>query len=231
MIFYHWRDNMRYEIKGGAFPAAVINLNKGEQIYSDKGDMSWRSPLIEMNTTTKGGLLKGIKRSFGGESFFLNTFTSTEDNQEIVFTSSLPGTIKAMNFDGTKNLICQKNAFMCADVSVDSDIVFTKSLTAGLVGGEGFILQKLGGSGTALLEIDGSLAEKTLGDGEKLLVDQGHLAYFEETVTYRIVMVKGLKNKLIGGEGLFLIELVGPGVIGLQTLPFQKQITPTTGRR
>jgi uncharacterized protein (TIGR00266 family) len=220
---------MYFEIKGDNLPVLLLNLNRGESVYTDNGAMAWRTAGIEMDTGTRGGLLKGIGRAFSGENIFLNTFTSNQDNQELAIASAMPGSIKDFTLNGTESIICQKKAFLAADTTVELDIAFTKRFSAGLLGGEGFILQRLSGSGKAFLEIDGSLIERTLAPGEELIVDQGHIAFFDESVKYEIITIKGMKNIFLGGEGLFMVKLVGPGHVGLQSMPIvnlAKQIIP-----
>jgi len=163
-----------------------------------------------------------------GESLFMATYTSTMPDQEIVIASSFPGSISPIELKGI-NIIAQKSAFLCAQTSVTLSAYVTKSIGAGLFGGEGFILQKLSGTGTAFIEIDGSLVERVLAPGERIRVDTGNVAAFEETVQYQAEMVKGFKNILFGGEGLFLTTLTGPGKVWLQTMTlpnFAKKIIP-----
>ena len=210
---------MKYSIEGGNLPILRVYLNRGESVFNENGSMAWMSSNITMETSTRGGFLKGLARSFSGESLFLNTYTSQQDNQEIAFATNLPGEIKAMQID--RPIIFQKGAFLCAEESVNLEVAFTKKFSAGLIGGEGFILQKITGSGTAFFEIDGCLTEMQLAPGQEILVDQGHVAYFDESVKYEITKVKGIKNMFFGGEGLFLVKLSGPGKIGLQSLPIR----------
>jgi uncharacterized protein (TIGR00266 family) len=210
---------MKYEITGGVLPVIKVNLDAGQSVFNDNGSMIWRTEHVKMDTNTRGGLLKGLARGFSGESVFMNTFTAEQSNQEVAFATNMPGMIKIMNLEGNKTIMCQKGAFLVGDQGINLDVAFTKKFSAGLLGGEGFILQKLSGTGDVALEIDGSLEEKTLGAGEVLYVDQGNLAYFDESVTYSVEMVKGFKNVVFGGEGLLLVKLIGPGNVGLQSLP------------
>lgn len=209
---------MNYDIFGGLLPAVEITLNKGESIYTQSGGMTWMTDGITMETNTKGGFLKGIARSFSGDSIFMATYTADNDNVKITFGSAAPGEIRPLNIDASHEYIAQKGAFLCAENSVNLKSVFTKSFGAGLVGGEGFILQELSGNGTAFLELDGSLKEIELAAGERIKVDSGNLAFFEKSVEYSVETVKGFKNILFGGEGLFLTVLKGPGKVWLQTV-------------
>lgn len=173
-----------------------------------------------MDSNTRGGLLKGLGRAMSGESIFLTTYTSSQDDAEIAFGSSFPGKILPVALEPGKTLIVQKHAFLAAEDGVNLQAHFRKKLGTGFFGGEGFVLQKLTGNGMAFLEIDGDIIEKTLAPGETLQVDQGYIAGFEESVQFDITTVKGLKNKFFSGEGLFLATLSGPGKIWLQTMPF-----------
>ena len=209
---------MKYDIFGGMLPAAEITLNKGESIYTQSGGVAWMTDGITMETNTKGGFLKGIARSFSGDSIFMATYTAKNDNEKITFASSAPGEIRPLTIDSSHEYIAQKGAFLCAEDGVKLNSVFTKSFGAGLVGGEGFILQELSGSGTVFLELDGSLKEINLAAGERIKVDSGNVAFFEKSVEYSVETVKGFKNVMFGGEGLFLTVLKGPGKVWLQTV-------------
>jgi uncharacterized protein (TIGR00266 family) len=209
-------------------PAVSIRLDAGESIYTQSGGMSWMDNGIRMETNMKGGFMKGLGRMISGDSLFMATYTAMQPNQEIVIACSFPGSIAAVELTG-RSLIAQKSAFLCAQPSVTLGVHVTKGLGAGLFGGEGFILQRMTGLGTVLLEIDGSLVERQLAPGETIKVDTGNVAAFEETVQYQAEMVKGFKNILFGGEGLFLTTLVGPGKVWLQTMTmpgFAKSLIP-----
>lgn len=208
---------MRYEIQGGAFPIVVCRLSGGEQMITEKGSMVWMSPNIQMETQG-GGLGRMFSKAFSGESMFQNIYTARGDGM-ITFGSSFPGQIKAVDFGPGREMILQKNAFLAAEAGVELSIHFNKKLGPGFFGGEGFILQRLSGSGTAFVEIDGALVEYELGSGERLVVDTGNVAGFTPGVEMDIQQVPGLKNKLLGGEGLFHTILTGPGRVWLQTMP------------
>lgn len=210
---------MRYEIQGTVLPTLEIYLSNGESMYTESGGMAWMKGNIEMTTNTKGGLMKGLGRALAGESLFMTTYTSHDPEALIVFTPEAPGQILDVKLGAGQSLICQKDAFMCAENTVEMKMHFRKKLGAGFFGGEGFILQQVTGPGVAFLEIPGEIREYVLLPGETMKVDPGHIALFEPTVKYDITMVKGLSNMLFGGEGLFLATLTGPGKIWLQSLP------------
>lgn len=208
---------MRYEIKGGSFPVVVCQMESGEQMITEKGSMVWMSPNMQMDTRG-GGLGKMFSKAFSGESMFQNIYTAKGAGM-IAFGSSFPGQIKALTIAPGREMILQKSAFLAAESGVELSIHFRKSLGTGFFGGEGFIMQRLSGSGTAFVEIDGSLMEYTLQSGQQIVVDTGNVAGFEPSVRMEIRQVPGLKNMLLGGEGLFNTILTGPGQVWLQTMP------------
>ena len=209
---------MQYNIKGEVMQVLNVVLEEGETIYSEAGAMAWMSENIQLDAYMHGGIAQGIGRMFTGESLFLVKYSSIGGAGAISFASSFPG--KILDLDISKSsLICQKDSFLAAEESVDLKSVFGKRISVGLFGGEGFLLEKLEGSGHAFLEIDGEVFERELKDGEKLKVSAGSIAMFESTVDYDIERVKGIKNMLFGGEGLFFATLTGPGKVWLQSMP------------
>jgi len=210
---------MRYEIKGTLLQAVDVYLSQGESVYTESGGMAWMRGDIEMKTGTKGGLMAGLGRKLAGESLFMTTYTCRSGEGLVVFTPEAPGQVLDFHLQPGQSLICQKDAFMCAEASVKLEMHFRKKLGTGFFGGEGFILQKVTGPGAVFLEIPGEMREYTLGAGETMQVDPGHIALFEPTVSYDISTVKGVTNILFSGEGLFLANLTGPGRVWLQSLP------------
>lgn len=212
---------MRYEIVGKTVPAVEVTLNRGEAMYSQKGGMAWQTEGLTMTTDARGGVVKSLGRMFTGESIFMNTYTSNVDNAKVAFATTVPGDIIAINMNEHPNgFMMQKNAFLCAEPNVNIQVAFTKRFTAGLFGGEGFILQRATGNGMLFIEVDGDPIEKVLAPGEVLKVDTGNVVAFESTVSYEIETVKGLGNIFLGGEGLFLTKLVGPGRVIIQSQNF-----------
>jgi uncharacterized protein (TIGR00266 family) len=215
---------MQYEIKGGNLPVVLVSLDRGESVFTESGGMSWMTEGMRMETNTKGGLLKGLRRSLSGDSLFMTTYTSEKEASHIAFCSDFPGEIKALPLKKGEAIICQKKSFLAGESTLDVDMYFKKKIGVGFFGGEGFILQKLSGPGMAFVEMDGSIIEYDLAPGEILKVDQGHVGMFEESVSFDITSVKGMKNILLSGEGLFLATLKGPGKVWLQTMPVSKLI-------
>ena len=208
---------MRYEIKGGSFPIVVCQLESGEQMITEKGSMVWMTPNMQMDTRG-GGLGKMFAKAFSGESMFQNIYAARGQGM-ITFGSSFPGQIKAVEIGPGREMILQKSAFLAAEAGVELSIHFKKKIGVGLFGGEGFIMQKLSGRGMAFVEIDGELVEFELGPGEQLVVDTGNVAGLTAGVQMDIQAVPGVKNALLGGEGLFNTILTGPGKVWLQTMP------------
>lgn len=210
---------MRYEIIGNTVPAVEMTLTAGESVFSQSGGMIWQTEGIRMETNARGGIARSLGRIFTGESIFMANFTALKEGEKIAFGSTVPGTIVPVDISQGE-IICQKGAFLCAEQTVDLKVAFTKKLSAGLFGGEGFILQRLFGSGIAFLEIDGDKVERVLAPGEILKVDTGNVVAFDTSVRYEIETVKGLGNIFFGGEGLFITRLTGPGKVILQTQNF-----------
>ena len=212
---------MQYKLVGNTMPAVEVMFDApGESMYTQSGGMAWMTEGIKMDTNTKGGLLKGVGRMFAGESLFMATYTAEQAGARIAFASTVAGEVLPINIGETGGFICQKAAFLCAEPTVDLSVAFTKRFSSGFFGGEGFILQDITGKGMVFLEIDGDKVIKELAPGEVIKVDTGNVVGFEKTVTYEIETVKGLKNIFLGGEGLFLTRLVGPGKVILQTQNF-----------
>lgn len=213
---------MRYEIRGGEFPVVICNLNDGEAMITERGSMVWQTPNIGMETRG-GGVGKMFARAFSGDSMFQNIYTA-RGSGTIAFGTSFPGRIIPMQIGPGREIVMQKRSFLASTPGVKLEVIFNKKLGAGLFGGEGFIMQRLSGEGLAFVEIDGDVFETELASGEELIADTGNVAAFESSVQMDIRQVPGLKNKLLGGEGLFNTLLTGPGKVWLQTMPDRKSV-------
>ena len=209
---------MKYQIKGEPMPVVVCQLDAGETVICEAGAMSWMTPNMEMQTSA-GGLGKMFGRMFSGESAFQNRYVSKGGNGMIAFASKFPGAIKAVEITPSTPVIIQKSAFLAASEGIDVSLHFQKKLGTGLFGGEGFIMQKVSGNGLAFFEIDGATVEYNLAAGQRLVIDTGYLAMMDATVKMEVEQVKGVKNALFGGEGLFNTVVTGPGRVLLQTMP------------
>ena len=210
---------MRYEIKGDTLPVVVCYLEGGEQMITERGSMSWMSPNMKMETTTNGGIGKAFGRMFSGEAMFQNRYTAMGGNGMIAFASSFPGQILARQIVPGQELIVQKTGFLASEAGVSLSVYFQKKLGAGIFGGGGFIMQRLSGQGIFFAEFDGHVIEYELKPGQQIVVDTGHLAAMTASCQMEIQTVPGMKNKFLGGEGLFNTVITGPGHVWLQTMP------------
>ncbi len=209
---------MKYQIKGEPMPVVICRLEDGESVICESGAMSWMSPNLEMETSG-GGAGKMFGRMFSGESMFQNRYKARGGAGMIAFASKFPGDIRAVEITPSTPVLCQKGAFLASTEGVEMSVAFQQKISTGLFGGEGFIMQKLSGNGVAFLEIDGSTMEYNLERGQQLLIDTGYLAMMDATVKMEIQKVKGLKNAVFGGEGLFNTLVTGPGRVVIQTMP------------
>ena len=207
---------MKYEIKNQPYTVLTLKMEQGEQVKCQSGAMAWMTPGIEMQTQT-GGLGGMFKKALVGESLALNNYTANQAG-ELTLAKKVPGDIMMLDISKTP-IIAQKTAFLAATPNVNLDIYLQHRVGTGFFGGEGFIMQKLSGNGYAWLEIDGSVQERELAAGEKLIVDSGYVAAMEATCSMEIQTIKGFTNILLGGEGLFNTVVTGPGKVWLQTMP------------
>ena len=212
---------MRYSIEGGSLPAVIIQFESGETILSEVGGRTWSRGPVVTETKAEGGVGKSLGRMFAGESLFMSRYTA-QGPAEIAFSSSFPGKIIARELQAGQSIVFQKRAFLCATYGVELAVHFQKKLGAGLFGGEGFIMQRVTGPGIVFLEVDGYCQEYDLMQGEQLTCDTGVLAIMDATCTMDVQMVKGVKNMLLGGEGLFDTIITGPGKVHLQTMTIAK---------
>jgi len=210
---------MDHKIHGTTLQTLEIYLDTGETVFSQTHQMAWMSEDLNMDTNTGGGLLKGLMRSFSGASLFLTQFTAHYAPGLVAFCPRFPGTIIARQLKAGESLICRKETFLVAESTVHLDIFFRQQLGGGIFGGEGFILQKVTGPGWVFLDLSGEVVEKDLRPGEVLQVHVGHVGVQDPSVQFGIRMLKGFKNIIFGGDGLFVATLTGPGRIYLQSMP------------
>ena len=227
---------MKYLISGTTMQTLNIEMKKNDSVYAESGRMSWMSDNIVMKTKLRGGLIMGLRRKFAGESLFMTDFICESGTGIITFASEFPGKIIELDMTKIKNMVCQKDAFLCAEQNVKLDMLFRRKIGAGLFGGEGFILEKLSGKGKAFVSVSGEIIELSLAKGQSIRVNAGHMAMYEPTVDFDVQLIKGVKNIFFGGEGLFLATLTGPGKVWLQSMPIKKlarkisqQLVPTGG--
>ncbi len=210
---------MRYEIVGDTLPAVICQLEEEEGMITERGSMCWMSPNMEMRTTSGGGLGKAFGRMFAGEAMFQNLYTAQGGPGMIAFASSFPGSIRCYDVTPQEPLIVQKSGFLASEMGVELSVHFRKRFSAGFFGGEGFIMQKISGSGKVFVEIDGHAVEYNLREGQSIIVDTGNLAVMSASCTMDVVPVRGAKNIIFGGEGLFNTIVTGPGKVVLQAMP------------
>lgn len=209
---------MNYKIIGEPMPVVICELEPNESMITEKGAMNWMSPNMQMQTSG-GGVGKMFGRMFSGETMFRNIYTALNGKGTIAFASSFPGTIRAVRITPDKPIVAQKGAFLAAETGVEMSVFFQKRFSAGFFGGEGFIMQKITGNGIVFLEIDGTTVDYDLAAGQSIIVDTGNLAMVDASCTIEVQTVKGAKNIVFGGEGLFNTVVTGPGKVVLQTMP------------
>lgn len=219
-------DRIEYLIYGDDLQIVEIELDPGEAVRGEIGTMMYMDEGIEMQTSTGGGIFKGLKRIITGESFFISSFlNNTGRKKKVSFAATYPGKVIPIDLEEEGgSFLCQKDAFLCAAAGIDVEVAFTKRFGSGLFGGEGFILQRLAGDGLAFMHSGGTSIKRQLKTGEKLIVDTGCLVGLSESVDYDIRFIGGFKNALFGGEGLFLVEVTGPGTVYMQSLPFSRLV-------
>jgi uncharacterized protein (TIGR00266 family) len=214
---------MRHEIQGTTMPVLELWLDPGDKIVAESGELSWLSAGIELKTSmgsggSQGGLFGAVKRKIAGGSLFMTEYSASQAG-ELAFAARVPGHIVPVTVDATHEPRIHRHGFLCATEGVSLELAFQQKFSSGLFGGDGFRLQKLVGDGLAFVELSGELIERELAAGETLRVHPGHVGMFDASVTFEITTVPGIKNKFLGGDGLFLAKLTGPGKLWLQTMP------------
>lgn len=222
-------------------PVLEFLLEPNDAIISEAGELSWMSPNVQMTTHTQfaggGGIFGAIKRIAGGGSLFMTEYRAYGAPGELAFATRVPGHILPVEITPGYEYMIHRHGFLCATSAITLSVGFQQSLGAGIFGGDGFLLQKVGGQGMAWLELSGEVVTRDLAAGQTLLVHPGHVGAFQGSVSFQITMVRGIKNLIFGGDGLFLAQLTGPGRIWLQTLPISRlahqlmEYMPSEGRR
>ena len=211
---------MNYEIRGGSLPVLLVRLEAGETITCESGAMTWIDEGIDMQTSG-GGIGKMFGRLLTNENAFLNQYTARVPG-EIAFAAKFPGSIRAVEVTPDNPLTIQKGAYLCHMGRIDSEVSIQRRIGGGLFGGEGFLMRKYSGSGIVFLEIDGFAVDYMLAAGQRKIVNTGNVVAMQGSMTLDIVQVKGVKNILLGGEGLFNTVVSGPGVLTVQTMPLSQ---------
>lgn len=217
-------DAIEYRVIGDDMQLVEVALDPGEAVRAEAGAMLYITDGVQIQTTTGGGVFRGLKRVFTGETFFITSFLYNGTGKGVAaFAAPYPGKIIPLDLrDFHGSMLVQRDGFLAAAAGIEIEVAFTKRLGAGLFGGEGFILQRLQGDGLAFVHAGGTVVRKSLEAGESLRVDTGCLVALEESVDYDIQFIGGVRNALFGGEGLFLATVTGPGVVYLQSLPFSR---------
>ena len=217
---------MQTRILGTTMPVLEVQLDPNESVFSESGELSWMTGSIQMTTHTQmgggGGIFGALKRVAGGGSLFMTEYRAMQYRGEVSFATKVPGHIMPVELGQGPEYMVHRHGFLCATPQVTIGVGFQQSLGAGIFGGNGFLLQKVGGQGTAWLELSGELIVKNLAPGETLLVHPGHVGAFQTSVGFQITMVPGIKNMIFGGDGIFLAVMTGPGAVWLQTLPISR---------
>ena len=213
---------MKYKIEGETLPVVVMELEENEAIVTEGGGMTWMSPNMKMETTTRGGIGKAFGRMFAGDKMFQNIYTAEGGPGIIACAACFPGSVKVFEITPDTPIILQKSAFLCSESSVEFSIHFQKKLSAGFFSGEGFILEKMSGNGLCFAEFNGHLMEYDLAAGQSMIVETGNLAAMSASCSMEITTVKGIKNKFFGGEGFFNTKVTGPGRLWVQSMSPQE---------
>jgi uncharacterized protein (TIGR00266 family) len=214
---------MDAQIRGTVLPVLEVSMNPGDTLVAEAGELSWMTESIQLHTTSQTagskGMFGAIKRAVGGGGFFMTEYTAEGGPGTVSFATKLPGQILPIKVAPNAGFLVHRHGFLSATEGVEVTMAFQKKLGAGVFGGEGFVLQKLSGTADAWVELDGEIVTYDLQPGQTLRVHPGHVGMFQESVQFDITTVPGIKNKLFGGDGLFLVKLSGPGRVWLQTLP------------
>lgn len=224
-------DIIDYKIYGNDLQVVEIELDPAEAVRAEAGAMLYMEDDIEMQTSSGGGVFSGLKRMFTGEGFFITSFrhSGSQGKAHVAFAAPYPGKIVPLDLSESGPMLCQRDSFLCSASGIEIEIAFSKKLSSGFFGGEGFVLQKLEGDGLAFVHAGGTILKKELRAGESLRIDTGSLVAMTESVNFDIRFVGGFKNALFGGEGVFLTELSGPGTVYLQSLPFSRLVNRIAG--
>jgi len=217
---------MQTRLLGTTMPVLEVQLDPGDTVFSESGELSWMTASIQMSTHTQagggGGLFGILKRVAGGGSIFMTEYSAWQYPGVVAFATKVPGHIVPLEIHPGMEYLIHRHGFLCATPQVTLGVGFQQSLGAGIFGGSGFMLQRVGGNGTAWIELSGELIRKDLAPGEMLRVHPGHVGAFQSSISFQITTVPGIKNVIFGGDGIFLAELVGPGSVWLQTLPISR---------
>ena len=220
-------EPLKYDIEGHNLQIVRVHVKAGQEIYAEAGKMVYKSANVDWATRMTGQslgdkIIGAIKRKLMGESLFFTHFRANAGNGEVGFAGHYPGKIQVFELAPGQTILVQRDGFLFAQNTVGFDIAMVRRLGAGLLGGEGFILEKLTGPGAVFVHAGGDHVDFTLGPGEMLQVQTGHLVAFEPSVNYDVQLVGNIRTAIFGGEGLFLTTLTGPGRVILQSMTLER---------
>ena len=214
---------MQTDVKGTTMPVLEVSLDPGEHVISTHGSLSWMSPNLQMSQTTsaggKGGLLSGLKRALGGGGIFLTRYEAQAGPATVAFAAKQPGRIFPVEIGASGGYLVHRHGWLCATPGVQPSVGLQQSFRGGLFGGDGFVLERLEGEGTAWVELAGEIISYDLAPGQSILVHPGHVGVFQDSVSFQITRVPGVANLLFGDDGFHLVALTGPGTVWLQSMP------------
>ena len=215
--------NLVHRIRGTVMPVLEVDLQPGQKVVSEGGELSWMTDTIRMTTSTSGagqsGVMGVLKRAVAGGTIFMTQYTAEGTVGTVDFATKMPGEIRPVAIGPGREYMVSRHGFLAGTEDVKLAIGFQQKLGAGVFSGNGFILQRLSGQGVAWIGLSGELIEYRLQPGETIHVHPGHVGIFDATVNFDIQMVKGIKNMLFGADSIFLVRMTGPGIVWLQTLP------------
>ena len=213
---------MQDKVVGTTMPVLEVQLEPGEAVVAEAGELGWMTGGVELRTSTRvgggRGLMRVIKRALGGGTLFMTEYRAVRQSGMVAFPAKMPGQIMRLDLDARGYLV-HRHGFLCGTPDVEISVALQRSLGAGLFGGDGFVLQRVAGRGAAWAELSGEVVSYALEPGQRLLVHPGHVGVFEEGVSFAVTLIRGIRNAMFGGDGLFLVELRGPGRVWLQSLP------------
>ena len=213
---------MKHTITGTTMPVLQMQLDPGEKIIAEPGEFSWMTDNITLHTTTQTAGAKGffgvIGRALAGGGIFMTEYTTDANPGMVAFSAKVPGSIQMVEIASGHSYMIHKHGFVCATEGVQLTVGFQRALGVGLFGGNGFIMQRIAGPCTAFVELGGECVLYDLPAGQSILAHPGHVGMFQDSVTFDIVMMKGIRNALFGGDGLFIAKLTGPGKVWLQSM-------------
>jgi uncharacterized protein (AIM24 family) len=211
------------EVKGTTMPVLEVTLDAGEEVVSTHGQLSWMTANVQMsqtlNTGSGKGLVAGLKRMAGGGGLFLTEYKAAGGQGTVAFAAKLPGRVFPIEISPGAGYLVHRHGWLCGTPGITPTVGLQQTFRGGMFGGEGFVLERLEGEGTAWVELAGEVVNYDLGVGQSLLVHPGHIGVFADTVSFQITRVPGIANKLFGADGFHLVALTGPGAIWLQSMP------------